>query len=382
MTDFVGLTWDHPRGRHALEAAAGSIGSGDSLRWEAQSLEGFESAPIDELARRYDLLVLDHPHLGDALVAQCLVPVDTLFPPAQLAQWTDAAIGPSLESYRLGGHVWALPLDAATQVSARNPALVPVAPESWDDAIRLAGDGLVATTLAGPHAFLSLCSIAVSLGDDPAAASDRLFDPAIAAEALRLLIALSALAPAGTAALNPIGLLDRMRDAGDIGYVPLIYGYVTHSSPSVVFGPPPTAGGRIGSTIGGTGIAVTTRTSATPALLAHLAWLLDAETQSTFIPEHDGQPSAAIAWHDDHVDAAASGFYRATAATIDQSWVRPRLPGFTRFQSAASAIVRDTVAGRLSPAEAIPLIERRFTDIRAAAARMPAFAHALQEQPA
>jgi len=82
------------------------------------------------------------------------------------------------------------------------------------------------------------------------------------------------------------------------------------------------------------------------------------------------------------VNAAASGFYRATLATIDQSWVRPRLPGFIPFQSAASAIVRDAVARRLTPAESVEMLERRFADVRAAAARLPAFATALQEQNA
>lgn len=365
MTDFVGLTWDHPRGRNALEAAAGSLGDGDTLRWEVQSLEGFESAPIDELARRYDLLVLDHPHLGDALATSSLVPIDTLFPAAELAEWADAAVGPSLESYRLDGHLWALPLDAATQVSVRDPDRVPDAPTTWDEALALAETGMVATSLAGPHAFLSLCSIAVSLGDDPGTVTDRLFDPDLGSTALRMLTALSAHAPAGTAELNPIGLLDRMRDARDIGYIPLVYGYVNYSSPTVVFGAPPAAGGRIGSTIGGTGIAVTGRTAPTPALIAHLRWLLDPATQAGFIPAHDGQPSAARAWSDAGVDAAASGFYSATRTTIEQSWVRPRRAGYIPFQAEASARVRDAVLRGASAADVLADIERRFAELGA-----------------
>jgi len=359
VTDYVGLTWDHPRGRHALEAAAGDLGDGDTLRWEVQSLEGFESAPIDELARRYDLLVLDHPHLGDALVSGGIRPLDELFDTARIAEWADAAVGPSIASYTLDGRLWALPLDAATQVSVRRRDLVAEAPETWDDALSLAERGLVATSLAGPHAFLSLCSIAVSLGDDPGR-GEGLFDRAVARRALDLLARLSAHAPAGTELLNPIGLLDRMRDRGDIGYIPLVYGYANYSSLVVAFDRVPAHAGRLGSTIGGTGIAVTRRSAPSPALLAHLEHLLSDDAQRGFIPAHDGQPGLRAAWTDAAVDGAAYGFYSRTLSTIEASWVRPRIVGYIPFQSAASALVRDVVAGRRHADDVLDEIEARF----------------------
>lgn len=363
MTDYVGLTWDHPRGRHALESASALLGDGDSLRWEVQPLEGFESAPIAELARRYDLLVLDHPHLGDARASESIRPIDDLFTPAHIAAWEQAAVGPSMASYRLDGRLWALPLDAATQVSARRADRVPDAPESWDDALALAESGAVATSLAGPHAFLSLCSIAVSLGGRPTS-GDTLFARPVALDALDLLTRLSALAPPGTTELNPIGLLDRMRDRADIGYIPLVYGYVNYSSPSIRFGAPPAHDGRTGSTIGGTGIAVTQRCDPSEALLAHLSWLLSESAQRTWIPEHAGQPSGRAAWADPGVDAAAHGFYSATVSTIEGSWVRPRLAGYVPFQSTASAIVREVVAGERRAADALDEIDEHFDAVR------------------
>lgn len=363
MTAFVGLTWDHPRGRNALEASAARVGGADSLRWEVQSLEGFESAPIDELAKKYDLLVLDHPHLGDALATDSLRPIDELFDAAQITRWEQEAVGSSIASYRMGGRLWALPLDAATQVSVRRRALVPEAPQSWSEVESLAQQGLVATSLAGPHAFLSLCSIAVCFGDDPGAGA-ALFERQTALRALSLLRRLSASAPEGTALLNPIGLLDRMRDVGDIGYIPLVYGYVNYSSPEVAFGPVPTDDGRIGSTIGGTGIAVTRRTEPSVELLDHLRWLMDPQTQRAFIPEHAGQPSARAAWEDSAVDAAAHRFYSHTRSAIEASWVRPRHPGYIPFQSEASRIVRAVVLDGRDPEEALDDIEARFAALR------------------
>ena len=120
---YLGLTWDHPRGYRALEAAA-VADTAMSLRWDRQSLEGFEAHPIADLAQRYDLIVLDHPHLGDAVAAECLVPLESLFGSEEIAAWAAASVGRSFASYHYAGKYWALPLDAATQVVAYRPELL------------------------------------------------------------------------------------------------------------------------------------------------------------------------------------------------------------------------------------------------------------------
>ncbi len=374
MTDYLGLTWDHPRGRNALEATAArfSAEGTDSLTWSAQPLEGFESAPIDELAAAYDLIVLDHPHIGDAIAADCLTPLDELFSTEALAEWSTSAVGPTFESYVVDGRSWALPLDAATQVSARLPHVVQDAPLTWSDALDLARHAPVAPSLAGPHAFLSLCSIAVSLGADPAADDD--FLPSIVFdESLQMLRELAHRAPRGTAELNPIGLLERMSAIGDIHYIPLVYGYAPYSlrtdDARVVFGSPPRSSGRLGATLGGTGIAVSRRCSPSPALLQHVAWLMSDEAQRGVIPAHQGQPSARAAWTDPGVDRDAGGFFSGTLEALDSSWVRPRFAGYVPLQSASSAIVRAAIDGTLSAREAHDQIAAAFVRARAAATR-------------
>lgn len=350
MTDYVGLTWDHPRGREALEKASGELPGGDTIRWEAQPLEGFESAPIDELCANYDLVVLDHPHLGDALATNSIRALDEIFTAEDIAAWQAGAVGPTIDSYTMNDRLWALPLDAATQVSVRRIAAVPDAPRDWDDI-----PARTALSLAGPHAFLSLCSIAVSLGGDPFAGGSF---GAEGAQALAIMQRIADRAPAGSDRLNPIGLLNRMRDDEDIDYVPLVYGYVNYSSDAIRFGAPPHSD-RIGSTIGGTGIAVSRRTRVSPALREHLRWLLSPEVQSGFIPRNAGQPGLRSAWQDAAVDAAADGFYSATLATIERAWIRPRFAGYIPFQQAASAIVRDALTGTTTHAAALEQIDAR-----------------------
>jgi len=353
MARYRGLTWDHPRGRLALERAAATAtdAAGERLiDWDAQSLEGFESSPIEELAARYDVIVLDHPHLGDAIAAGAVRPLDSLFPAEFLAEVARGAAGPSAASYTLDGRLWALPLDAATQVAASVPELVPTAPRTWAEVADLATVAPVGLSLAGPHAFLSYASLCVALGSEPSVVPGAGFvDTAVGELALGMLAGIARSVPAGTAELNPIGLLERMRRERDIHYIPLVYGYVTYATGSdpLRFDDAPSVGiaTRRGSTIGGTGIAISSRCVADGALLDHLAGLLDPEYQRTRIPADAGQPSLRAAWTDDAVNAASGDFYRRTLATIEESWVRPRVAGYVPFQGAASAVLREAILG-------------------------------------
>ncbi|WP_329000776.1 hypothetical protein OHA18_40890 [Kribbella sp. NBC_00709] len=329
-----GLTWDHPRGRDALMAVAP-----DGLTWDVHPLSGFESTPIEELAERYDVIVLDHPHLGDALRHNCLQPLDDLV--------DGEFVGPSVASYRMDGKLWALPLDAATQVAATRVDLAGVPPRLWSDVIELSRRTPVALSLVGPHALLTFASICVALGEEPDG-----FEPTpIAGRALELMIDLASRAPRHTLSLDPIGLLADMTADDAVAHCPLVYGYVNYASVAldrrVTFTDAPSErpGSRPGSTIGGTGLAVSTRCEVTPELAAHLQWLLSATAQDSFIPEHSGQPARLSAWTSDQVNAPVGDFYRGTLRTITSAWVRPRYAGYIAFQIAASEVIREIVAG-------------------------------------
>ncbi|QJU55069.1 hypothetical protein SCB71_18620 [Herbiconiux sp. KACC 21604] len=399
MSGYRGITWDHPRGRNALTAAAAGAGAAAAsggtatssatagvptagaavsaatapppvdLTWSAHSLEHFESHPIDELARAYDLIVLDHPHLGEALELHSLQPMDAVVGAERIERWSRESVGPSFDSYSADGYQWALPLDAATQVAVHKPRLVPAAPETWAEVEELSRRAPVALSLAGPHAFLTFASLCVAFGEEvPAHPEFGFVSRATASAVLETMRSIGSRIPAGSELQNPIALLERMSAGDDIAYCPLVYGYVNYSGAEVRFADAPsvTHGGRRGSTIGGTGLAVSAHAEVTPELVAHIAWLMSPEAQRRFIPQHDGQPSARAAWTDPAVDRAASGFYSGTLATIEQSWVRPRYAGYIPFQSEASAIVRGVVLGEVGIDEGIDRLEAAFAASAAA----------------
>ena len=353
--EYRGLTWDHPRGYNALAAAAAAARD-VAIAWDKHSLEGFESRSIAEQCACYDLVVLDHPHVGEAVAADCLAPLEELFAGQELAQWGDAAIGPSLKSYLYAGRHWALPLDAATQVMACRRDFAEAPPTSWDAVIALAERVPVALSLAGPHAALSFQSVCGALGAEPPQPRDDFVDRGIAREAYAILARLTGDATRAAAGLNPIAILETMATGDGPALCPLIYGYVNYSAGGAIAyaDAPRGPGGRIGSTLGGTGIAVSRRAKVTPQLLDHLRWLMSDAVQRDFIPAHDGQPSLRSAWTDPQVDAAAKGFYSATRATIAAALIRPRHNHAIAFQTEASTLLR---AGLLGGAPADPVLD-------------------------
>ena len=78
MTTLKGMTWSHPRGYDPMVATARhwQETTGVEIVWDKRSLQDFETFPVEELARAYDLIVIDHPHVGQITAEGCLAPLD------------------------------------------------------------------------------------------------------------------------------------------------------------------------------------------------------------------------------------------------------------------------------------------------------------------
>ena len=365
---YIGLTWDHPRGFDALAEAAKRVNAGlpePLIHWEKQPLEGFESAPIAELAAEHDLLVLDHPHIGEAVAEACLQPLDDLFAPEMIADWRRNSIGPALDSYRFDGRTWALPLDVACQVLARRADRLEVAPTDWAEVQAIAKEQPVALSLAGPHAILTLMSITAGGGAD-AGGDDFLPDEAFE-EALSIMQKLYAARPRGSEMLNPIALLRTMAASDDILLIPLVFGYVTYARPGeaphvVTFSN--SIGEARGGCLGGTGIGFSKRCTPTKALLGHVASLMAPATQTRLFPDFGGQPSARLAWIEDGVNKAWGCFYANTLRSAERAFLRPRFDGYIAFQTAASACLREALERRQSPSTALKALRGLWREVR------------------
>src|SRR5699024_1390451 len=119
MLKLLGITWDHPRGYEGLQLVTDKYNRNNQniqIEWEKHSLRDFEAHPLPELADKYDLIVLDHPFMGDADKSNCLLDLSQYANELNLDNIKNNVVGPSFQSYEYRGNLWALPIDAASQV--------------------------------------------------------------------------------------------------------------------------------------------------------------------------------------------------------------------------------------------------------------------------
>jgi len=370
MLEYRGITWDHPRGYRAIQESTGIWSEkGVRIQWDKQPLERFESASIGELCQAYDLVVFDHPHVGEAAGANCLSPLEEWLPEEAFRMVRQKSIGPTLASYRYGGQHWALPLDAATQVLAYRPDLLggEKPPGTWAEVEKLAESFAIALSVAGPHALLSFFSGCVAHGELPFSKAG-VISPEVGIPVLERMSSLWQRVEDSILKLNPIGILEKMSQTDEVACCPLIYGYVNYAAPKeagrhpVKFLNAPRLPqiGRPGSTLGGAGIGVSRRAKISDELISYLTWLLSERTQIEFLPAFEGQPSLQPAWNDPEVNRRWNGFYQATTETLQQSWVRPRYPGYIQFQNEGSELLHRGLCGNIPAPEILRRLENSY----------------------
>ena len=342
-----GMTWSHPRGYDPMVACSAlwEKSTGVAITWEKRSLQDFESFPVEELARAYDLIVIDHPHVGQITAEGCLVSLDVPGREAERSALAQDSVGQSYPSYAWQGRQWAFPIDAATQVQAWRPDLIAAAPTRWDAVLDLARQGRVLLPLRPPHSLMSFYTLAGNLGHS--CASDGpgdLIDVETGEKAFDMLAEIAAAVDPACLAMDPIAVSEAMAEPGSrIACAPLIYGYVSYAMAGfrpgrLAFADMPAAGGKgpVGSALGGTGIAVSAFSQAREQAIDFAYWIAGGDAQRGPYAAAGGQPGHAAAWEDDAVNRATGDFYRATRATLEGAWVRPRHDGYMKFQQAAS----------------------------------------------
>lgn len=371
MITLRGMTWNHPRGVDPLVAHSRAYESAHDVRieWEARSLEDFEAFPLDELAAKYDLMVIDHPHVGMAAASGCLLPLDAVGRDVELYAFAGQTVGGSHETYHYKGHQWALAIDAATQVAARRAGSMSIWPTSFDEVIALAKEGRVLCPLAPVHAMMCFFTLSANVGQPCHASGDILieFDAGIAT--LERIASLAQHVPVECFAMNPIHVFEKMIEEERFIYSPLIYGYVSYARDGFrkswiefgnIAGIEP--GNVRGSALGGTGIAVSAASMHRDIAVAIAFDLASASAQKTLYAESGGQPAHREAWNDERVNHDTHDFYRNTISTLDGAYVRPRFGGYIAFQAQAGAIVQDAVRGKHGAASAVDRINQLFRE--------------------
>jgi multiple sugar transport system substrate-binding protein len=343
-----GITWKHTRGLLPMLATAQRFAETHPdivIAWETRSLQSFADEPLEILAERYDLLVIDHPSGGRAAAGGLLLPLDEVMPPELLRDLEENSVGESYRSYRYADHLWALPIDAAAPVSFCRGDLLErareAAPETWDDLMRLARKGLVLVSGLAIDSLMHFYMLCLALGEEPFATPDEVVSAAVGEEAMRLLRELLEACPRECLRANPVAIWNRLAASNREACCPFAYGYSNYSRPGyaenlvqagelVSF-----RGVPLKSTLGGAGLAISARCKDVAVAAAYAEYVAGRRCQSTLYFDSGGQPGHRAAWLDAEVNRCSNEFFLRTLPVLDRAWVRPRFDGYLEFQQRA-----------------------------------------------
>lgn len=375
MTALKGIAWNHTRGFVSVIACAQrfeELHPDVTIVWEKRSLQAFADASLADLAAAYDLIIMDHPHTALAATEGLLLPYEDWLSADFLADQAAHSVGGSHESYRFRDKQWTLATDAAAPIATWRPDLIErhglTLPETWEDVLDLAKQGFVTVSAFPIDMLMHSYTICAALGETPFQSDSGVASDAMLAAAFSELHNLVTLCDPACLERNPIRTAEWMSQTTDprAAYCPFAYGYSNYSRPRyapfllkagglVTF-----QGKRLRSTLGGAGIAVSSKTQHPQACMDFARFAAAPETQIGVYFQAGGQPGHRAAWTDDAVNKASDNFFRDTLQTLDESILRPQFPGYMDFQDAATPVAHACVSGIVSPSDAATEINRLY----------------------
>ncbi|MHB1177376.1 MAG: ABC transporter substrate-binding protein [Daejeonella sp.] len=344
-----GITWGHSRGITPLFAAAqrfSELYPHVEITWKKRTLQEFADFPIEKLTKKYDLLIIDHPWVGCAAATKCVLPLDEYLPEKYLDDQLKNSVGCSHLSYHYDGHQWALAVDAATPVASYRADLlqrnnIPV-PGTWHEVIALAKRGKLAVPSIPIDLLMNFYMFCIACGNEPFLEDEEIIDPETGLKALDSMKELWSLLDRKMFNYNPIAVAELMTGTTDYWYCPFAYGYSNYSRKGyakslltytglIQF----KTGSYLKSTLGGTGLSVSSFTKNKEWAMRFAEWVASPEIQSSLYVQHGGQPGHRTAWINEDVNRNCNNYFINTLDAMDRAYVRPRYNGYLHFQDYA-----------------------------------------------
>jgi multiple sugar transport system substrate-binding protein len=177
-------------------------------------------------------------------------------------------------------------------------------------------------------------------------AADAFVGSDVGGEALTLLRKLVMLCSPDILVWNPIATYEAMASRTDLAYCPFAYGYSNYARAGYArkllrFGDLCRLRGseRLRTTLGGTGLAISTRSQHCGTALEYPQYVTSRECQRTLYVQTGGQPAHRTAWTDAEANRLTNHFFEATIPAVERAYMRPRYSGYIRFQEEASQVV-------------------------------------------
>jgi multiple sugar transport system substrate-binding protein len=377
-----GITWGHTRGYVPMVATAqryNELHPDVRIDWHIRSLQSFADDSITTLSENYDLLVIDHPSIGEAAAHDIFIRLDNFLSQDFLQDQSNNSVGASHASYHIAGHQWALAIDSAAPVAASRPDILEAnglkEPATWDDMLELARAGLVALAGLPLDCLMHWYSLCINEGQTPFTAAGAIVDKEVGMAALAAIKELTTICGESSLTRNPIAAYELMTTSDSYGYSPLAYGYsnyaragysITSRSPLLFSSPPKRLGRSLCTTLGGAGLAVSGRCGGPTldAALNYAQFVASGPIQTGLFTASGGQPGYRGAWLNAENNRITRNFFMRTLATLDCAYVRPRHERAIEFQKRATAVMDAHLRSRLSSREALEALNELDRQLR------------------
>ena len=361
MIELKGMSWDHPRGFDPMVKTASEfkIKYPDvNINWEKRSLQAFADRPIEEMAFDYDLIVMDHPHVGEASRKNLILELNSYEKfTDQLSQLEKNSVGQSHESYNFNNNQYALAIDAAAPVSAYRKDLIENPPCTFEETIKLAELSKVIWPIKPVDSISCFNSIAANLGQPINNIHTKFTDKNLAKNILSMMKDLAKLVPEKCLSMNPINVLDIMSETNDFSFCPMLYGYSNYSRKNfrqyvVNFGNMISFNNDKndckGSQIGGTGLAISKSSKNIEMALEYSFWVASEVCQKDIFYKSGGQPGHLKAWQYEDINKDCANFFTNTLKTLEKSWLRPRYDGYMYYQDKGGTLINKFLKNEIS----------------------------------
>lgn len=361
MKILKGIAWNHTRGFTSVVATAQrfeELNPDVRITWEKRSLQAFADASLSDLVSNYDVLIMDNPHVSIAAKDTLLLPFDDYLSTDFIKELANNSVGKSHASYNVFNKQWTLATDAATPIATWREDLVSKyniqIPKTWQDLLELTKTGKVAFASIPIDTLMHHYMFCIALGARVFESKTEVAPRQIMIEAIKMYKELVDLAPSFCLEMNPIKIYERMTQTDDIAYSPFNYGYSNYSKKNyadqvlkagglVTF-----KGKRLRSTLGGAGIAVSSKTKHAEIAMKYAQFTASEKTQSGLYFEFGGQPGHRKSWLNDDVNNQCKNFFKDTLQTLDEATMRPQYYGYMYFQDEASPVIHDAIIGKTS----------------------------------
>ena len=377
-TVLRGITWNHSRGYISVMATAQRFSEMNpqvDIQWDKRSLQEFADAPIQGLAEKYDLLVIDHPWAGFAAFSDVLLPLQDHIPAEYLEDQASYSVGHSHPSYIFDGNQCALAIDAATPVASYRPDLLERygldQPQTWQDLLALARQGRVIMPGIPIDTLMNFYMLCSTQGQVPFVDNEWAVSDDLALQALDQLRELASLCPNEIFNWNPIAVYEALSRRDDFVYCPFAYGYSNYSRQGysdhvLVFDDMVDINGqgRCQTTLGGTGLAISTQCKALDVARDYAIFTASSIIQKTLFFENGGQPGHRQAWLDDEVNRRSNNYFKNTLPALDRAYLRPRFPGYLHFQDHGGAPIREYLMNGGSGQRVIDKLKQLFREAK------------------